>query len=98
MSDTLKGILLDESSQFTLDELCRLCTTERAHIVAFVAEGVVEAQGDEGQWRFTATAVRRARTALRLERDLEINLSGVALALELMDEIQKLRQELQARR
>jgi hypothetical protein len=35
--------------------------------------------------------------ALRLERDLEINLAGVALALELLDELQRLRREQQAR-
>ena len=40
----------------------------------------------------------RARLALRLERDLELNLAGVALALELMDELEYLRRELKARR
>jgi chaperone modulatory protein CbpM len=38
--------------------------------------------------------LRRARTALRLQRDLEINLPGVALALELMEELERLRREL----
>jgi len=31
--------------------------------------------------------LRRARLALRLERDLELNLAGVALAVELIEEI-----------
>jgi len=48
------------------------------------------------QWRFAGTALRRARTALRLQRDLEINLPGVALALELMEELEALRRELQS--
>ena len=34
----------------------------------------------------------------RLERDLELNLAGVALALDLMEELQTLRRELNARR
>ena len=38
----------------------------------------------------------RARTALRLQRDLEINLPGVALALELLEELDRLRRELAA--
>jgi chaperone modulatory protein CbpM len=46
------------------------------------------------EWRFSGTALRRARTALRLQRDLEINLPGVALALELLEEIDKLRRTL----
>ena len=45
----------------------------------------------------TFSALRRTRMALRLERDLEINLAGVALALELLDELQRLRREQQAR-
>jgi chaperone modulatory protein CbpM len=40
--------------------------------------------------------LRRARLALRLERDLEINLAGVALALELMEELEYLRRKLKA--
>lgn len=36
----------------------------------------------------------RARTAMRLQRDLEINLSGVALALELLDQVNELRTRL----
>ena len=46
---------------------------------------------DTPEWRFTGDALRRARLALRLERELEINLAGVALALELMEEIEQLR-------
>jgi len=35
----------------------------------------------------------RARIALRLERDLGINVPGVALALELLEELEQLRRE-----
>ena len=37
---------------------------------------------------------RRARTAIRLQRDLDINLAGAALVLELLDEIDTLRSRL----
>ena len=40
----------------------------------------------ESDWKSTE--------ALRLQRDLEINLPGVALALELMEELERLRREL----
>jgi chaperone modulatory protein CbpM len=53
---------------------------------------------DTSEWHFTGAALRRARLALRLERDLELNLAGVALALDLMEELQTLRRELNARR
>jgi chaperone modulatory protein CbpM len=94
----LMGMLVDDGAPLTLDEFCRLCAVERTSIVAFVDEGVLTVSGGERDWRFTRAAVRRARMALRLQRDLELNLAGVALALQLLDEIQRLRQEMQARR
>jgi chaperone modulatory protein CbpM len=42
--------------------------------------------------------LRRARIAVRLERDLELNLAGVALALDLLEELEQLRQQLKVRR
>jgi len=44
------------------------------------------------QWRFTYTEIRRVQTAVRLQRDLRINLPGCALALDLLDELEELRQ------
>jgi chaperone modulatory protein CbpM len=96
----LIGTVIDESVYFGVDEFCRLCAVERQHIVEFVAEGVlVTSPGEDvAHWRFDGGALRRARLALRLERDLELNVAGVALALDLMEEIDRLRQELKARR
>jgi chaperone modulatory protein CbpM len=49
--------------------------------------------GDPAHWRFPGTSLRRLEVALRLHQDLELNLAGVALALalELMDQIETLR-------
>jgi chaperone modulatory protein CbpM len=95
----LSGVIVGESTMLTLQDLCRMCAVEEHHIVEFVAEGVLNvADVDTQEWRFTGAALRRARLALRLERDLEINLPGVALALELMEELERLRLELNARR
>lgn len=46
------------------------------------------------QWRFSGAALRRARLATSLARDLEVNPPGVALALDLIDEIDALRARL----
>jgi chaperone modulatory protein CbpM len=62
--------------------------------VEFVEEGVLTGVLVSTRWHFTGAALRRARRALRLERDLELNLAGVALALDLMDEIEQLRREI----
>jgi chaperone modulatory protein CbpM len=95
----LQGVLVDDSTLISLEDLCRICAIERRHVVEFVEEGVLEiAALDAEQWRFRGAALRRVRIAMRLQRDLELNLVGVALALDLMDEIQQLRREITARR
>ena len=45
------------------------------------------------QWRFSGAQLRRARIALRLERDLGLNAAGVALVLELLEELEQFRRE-----
>ncbi len=93
----LRGVIFEESAVLTVRDLSRLCSVEERHIVEFVEEGVLSvAQIDTAEWHFTGAALRRARIALRLERDLELNLAGVALALQLMEELDRLRSELEA--
>ena len=67
-------------------------------LVELVDEGVISiVEIGTTEWRFSGTALRRTRLALRLERDLELNLAGVALALDLMEEVERLRRALQER-
>ncbi len=86
------GDLLDEQMQLTLEELCQVCKADEHLVVEMVREGVVEAWTSEtDQWVFSGVAVTRVRTAIRLQQDLDVNLPGAALALELIDEIERLR-------
>ena len=90
----LAGTLLDEQVTVTLDELCRSGHVDRHTVVELVQEGVLEPAGEEsGRWRFSGLAVLRLRRAVVLQRDLDLNLPGVALALDLMEEIDRLRRE-----
>lgn len=93
--DTLVGLLVEETTVVSIDELCAACTVRRERIVALVDEGILEPSGqNEANWRFAGPSLQRARTALRLQRELEINLAGVALALDLMDELKRLRRRI----
>jgi chaperone modulatory protein CbpM len=65
-------------------------------VITWVFEGVLEPIGETPKdWRFTGQSLRRARLALSLTRDLEVNAPGVALALDLLDEIAQLQARLQ---
>jgi chaperone modulatory protein CbpM len=95
----LSGAIFEESAVLTVKDLSRMCGVDERHIVEFVEEGVLTVvEINTAEWHFTGAALRRTRLALRLERDLELNLAGVALALELMEELEHLRRELKARR
>jgi chaperone modulatory protein CbpM len=94
----LTGTIVDQSATLSIKDLSRMCNVEERHIVEFVEEGVLNVVEVRSEWHFTGDALRRARLAVRLERDLELNLAGVALALDLIEELQQLRRELEARR
>ena len=90
-----QSTVVEEESLLTLTELCQACSTKEEHLITWVLEGVLDPTGDTPQsWRFGGDSLRRAQLALRLSRDLEINPPGVALAIDLLDEIATLRARL----
>jgi chaperone modulatory protein CbpM len=63
--------------------------------MVLVSEGVLEPSGAEPrEWRFGAEALPRARRALRLQRDLELDVSALALVLDLLDRVEDLESRL----
>ena len=87
--------VVEEDVQLSLDELCRACQAAEEQIRAWVSEGVLAPVGDSPrEWRFAGPSLRRARVALTLTRELEVNPPGVALALDLLDQIAALRADL----
>lgn len=93
----LSGMILEEQTGLTLADVSRACVVHAECIIELVEEGVLAPVGSGPVgWRFTGVHMRRAAVALRLQRDLGINLAGVALALQLLDEIDELRARLRA--
>jgi len=97
MLPQLSGFILEEQTQLTLAELSRACAVHAECIIELVEEGVIEPIGREPhRWHFTGVHLRRASMALRLQRDLGVNLAGAALALQLLEEAETLRARLRA--
>ena len=64
-------------------------------IMSWVSEGVLSPAGSSPEdWRFSGDSLKRAKTAAHLTHDLELNTPGVALALDLLEEIAALRARL----
>lgn len=87
--------VVEESVQLSLAELCQACSAGEEYVLAWVVEGALDPAGaSPPDWRFGGDSLRRTRLALRLTVDLELNPPGVALALDLLDEIAALRARL----
>ena len=90
-STSLDVMILDRHAAFSMREICRACGTDKRFVLELVAEGIIEPLDEADDWRFSGEALVRARSAQRLMRDLGVNLPGVALALDLLDELERLR-------
>ena len=95
--EVLAGQILEEELNLTLAELCRATNVHTEWVIELVEEGVLEPEGNQmEEWIFPGSSLRRVQIAMHLQRDLGVNLSGAALALELMDELDSLRARLEA--
>ena len=94
----LSAGILEIDFELSLAQLCEACGAASDDIVMLVEAGALEPSGgSRGHWRFSGDSLTRARRALRLQQDLGLNVAGVALALDLIDEVQRLREELYRR-
>jgi chaperone modulatory protein CbpM len=91
----IEGSIVENELHMTIVELSHASRTPEEMIMSWVSEGVLSPSGSTPQdWRFSGDSLRRAKTAAHLTHDLELNVPGVALALELLDEIAQLRTRL----
>ncbi len=88
------GTVIEDDS-LTLEQLCQACGVQADWVISLVEESIIEPQGDEVHlWRFSGACLVRVRSTLRLQRDLGVNLAGIALALDLIEELENLRAQL----
>jgi len=93
----ISGIIVEENAVFTLNELSSACGKPAEWILALVDEGIIEpVSSDLEEWQFSGHCLRRARIVQHLEADLRVNLAGAALALDLLDELEALRNHIAA--
>ncbi len=88
--------LVEPTATFTLREVCERGDCHAEFVIKLVNYGViapVEESPEARQWQFDLDALARLHKAQRLQRDLKMNLPGLAMSLELLDEVQEMRRE-----
>ena len=87
---------MKHSTEFTdiimsLDELVSACGQERQWVIELIEESIIEYDVPEYE-KFTGYQLTTVRRASRLSRDFEASVPAIGLILELLDEVEQLRQ------
>lgn len=87
---------MNHSTEFTdiimsLDELVSACGQKRQWVIELIEENIIEYDVPEHE-KFTGYQLTTVRRASRLSRDFEASVPAIGLILELLDEVEQLRQ------
>jgi chaperone modulatory protein CbpM len=76
----------------SLTEICQVCHISADYIHELIDYEVIHPQGESPEkWLFDLMQLQRVKQARRLSHDLEVNMPGVAIVMDLLDEAQRLR-------
>lgn len=91
----ITAVLMDENTSVSRLEICQTCNISEDVLIDMMEQGLFNHQGMQlQQIEFDLKMLRRIQTACRLQRDLGINVPGIVLILDLLEEIDELRDEL----
>jgi chaperone modulatory protein CbpM len=80
--------------QLDMAEFCEATDLSDVYVIEIVEHGILEPQGTAPRdWLFNDYELAVAKRAAKLRRELELEWEGVALALDLLEEVQQLRAE-----
>lgn len=95
MVTIIKGILIEESSPLSLEELAQALHLRNEIIIEMVEQHLLAPHGQSpDSWQFDNINFKRAKIAASFYRDLEVNMPGIALALDLLEQIEQLQKRL----
>jgi chaperone modulatory protein CbpM len=83
-----------DESLLSMEEVCRFVGIDSVTVTQFIHSGLIDALTEEPELSFAPEVIPRIRKIKRLQRDLGINLEGIGLALDLLDRITTLENEL----
>ncbi|OGV27531.1 MAG: hypothetical protein A3F18_07990 [Legionellales bacterium RIFCSPHIGHO2_12_FULL_37_14] len=87
-------VVFDEDATYTLVEVSEELNISAELLNEMQEYGLFEVIDERHEALIDQESLRKIESACRLHQDLGVNLPGVVLALELLDEIEDLRQQL----
>ena len=88
------GVCLTDEHALEIEAFAAACGAEVEFVRLLVDEGLVRPVVEQPVWRFGGDELARVRRIRRLQRDFEANLQSVAVMLDLIDEVERLRAQL----
>jgi len=79
-------ITIESNLELTFEELCIACNVTPEFMQELMEFGILEEQD-----HFDSTHLSRIRTVIRLQHDLDVNLPGAAVIIDMLEEIEELR-------
>lgn len=91
----ISGVIIDDDQTISFTELCTASHADADFIEALIEQELIQPQGkSQADWRFDALCLRRSRLARSFHEELHVNMQGVALALDLLQQIQEMETQL----
>jgi len=85
--------IVDEHQSFDLQNFALICGQNPEWILQLLEYEILPVRAQHSNHVFKAEDITRARRAYRLQRDFEASFSALAMMMELIDELQQLRQQ-----
>jgi chaperone modulatory protein CbpM len=97
MSSISETHILADGEWISVTQVCRASQIDVAVVIELAEHGLLSPRGAEpAEWQLPTRELTRVRTAARLMRDLGVNGSGAALAVELLEARSELERRVRA--
>ena len=83
--------IIDQDNSLTFNEICRAIHIDHDLMIQLIEYHIIQPRGSsKNNWQFDDVCLKRARLARNFYYDLEINLAGIGLLLDMLDRIETL--------
>jgi len=92
---TISGTIISGDVTLSFTEICSATKVNPQLVLELIEYHIIQPQGNaESNWAFDHICLKRVRLARNFYHDLEVNLPGIALAIDMLERIDALEAEI----